>query len=174
VIGLARCTSKPVPVVSATPRRDVQPAFFPPLSSGRGRLPSQRPSSAAAAVNITGADTDRFLRAEGNAAIDSVAFHYSIYRSLTRFLGLDGNLQVAYDVDVNFVTAWNEMLMYNDMVNPNTNQIDPRHLYGTSNFDVFRWPSLENGTIRGSFATFVATLLMPGIPLVCAYRRVAG
>ena len=79
---------------------------------------------------------------------------------------MDGNLQVAFDVDTNFVTAWNEMFVDNDFINANTGQVDPRHLFGTSNFDVFRWPSLANGTQRGALATFVTTLVMPGIPLV--------
>ena len=79
---------------------------------------------------------------------------------------MDGNLQVAYDIDTNFVTAWNQMFVSNDFLNANTGQVDPRHLYGTSNFDVFRWPSLDNGTQRSALATFITTLVMPGIPLV--------
>ena len=79
---------------------------------------------------------------------------------------MDGNLQVAYDVSVNFVSAWNEMFVQNDFVNAFTGKIDPRHMYGTSNFDVFRWNSLNNGTQRSVLGTFIATLLMPGIPLV--------
>jgi len=97
--------------------------------------------------------------------LDAVAFHYSIYRSLTRFLGMDGNLNVAYDVGTNFVTAWNQMFVDNDFLNPATGAVDPKHMYGTSNFDVFRWPSLENGTQRSVLGTFVTTLVMPGIPL---------
>jgi alpha-1,3-glucan synthase len=106
-----------------------------------------------------------FLRDAPRNGLDAVAFHYSIYRGLTRFLGMDGNLQVAWDVDVNFVTAWNEMFLYDDFVNPNTGLVDPKHMYGTSNFDVFRWPSLENGTQRSVLGTFITSLVMPGIPL---------
>lgn len=95
-----------------------------------------------------------------------MAFHYSTYRAISRFLGMDGNLQVAYDTDTNFVTAWNQMFVDNDMINPNTGQVDPKHLFGTSNFDVFRWPSLESGTQRSALATFITSLVMPGIPLV--------
>ena len=98
--------------------------------------------------------------------LDGAAFHYSIYRALTRFLGMDGNLQVAYDIDVNFVTAWNEMFVDNDFLNAATGTVDPRHMYGTSNFDVYRWPSLEDGVERSVLATFITTLVMPGIPLV--------
>lgn len=79
---------------------------------------------------------------------------------------MDGNLQVAYDVDINFVTAWNQMFVNNDFLNPHSGVVDPRHMFGTSNFDVFRWPSLENGTQRSALATFVTSLVMPGIPLV--------
>ena len=80
---------------------------------------------------------------------------------------MDGNLEVAYDVDTNFVTAWNEIFVDNDFVNAHTGKTDPRHMYGTSNFDVFRWPSLESGVERSVLATFITTLVMPGIPLVC-------
>jgi hypothetical protein len=80
---------------------------------------------------------------------------------------MDGNLQVAFDIDINFVTAWNEMFVDNDFLNPSTGHVDPRHMYGSSNFDVFRWPSLENGVLRSLLATFITTLVMPGIPLVC-------
>ncbi|KAJ7582663.1 modular protein with glycoside hydrolase family 13 and glycosyltransferase family 5 domains [Mycena floridula] len=106
-----------------------------------------------------------FLREPGFNALDGVAFHYSIYRSLTRFLGMDGNLQVSNDIDVNFATAWQEMFLTNDFLNSATGKIDPRHMYGSSNFDVFRWPSLVHGTQKMVLATFVTSLLMPGIPL---------
>ena len=141
------------------------------LSSGRGRTPSQLPPGFLAATNLTSSQNQYFLRDAPINALDGVAFHYSTYRSLTRFLGMDGNLQVAYDVDVNFITAWNEMVVDNDMVNPNTGKFDPKHLFGTSNFDVFRWPSLDNGTQRGALATFITTLVMPGIPLVTLFLQ---
>ena len=80
---------------------------------------------------------------------------------------MDGNLQVAYDIDVNFVTAWNQMFVDNDFLNAMTGQLDPRHMYGSSNFDVFRWASLDQGVERSLLATFIGTLVMPGIPLVC-------
>lgn len=79
---------------------------------------------------------------------------------------MDGNLQVAYDLDANFVTAWNQMFVNNDFLNAQTGKLDPRHMFGTSNFDVFRWPCLENGTQRSVLATFITNLVMPGIPLV--------
>lgn len=136
------------------------------IDSGRGRTPTQLPGGFLEAANLTADDNEYFLREKGVNGLDSVAFHYSIYRSLARFLGMDGNLNVAYDVDVNFVTAWNQMFVANDFLNQLTGDLDPRHLYGTSNFDIFRWPSLEDGTQRSVLGTFIATLVMPGIPLV--------
>lgn len=128
------------------------------------------------AANLTSDQNQFFLRDAPLNGLDAVAFHYSIYRSLTRALGMDGNLQVAFDVDTNFVTAWNQMFVSNDFLNAQTGKVDPRHMFGTSNFDVFRWPSVENGTQRSILGTFITTLVMPGIPLVsvrfvCFYRK---
>lgn len=139
---------------------------FGSLYIGRGRTPALRPTDFQAAATITSNQNALFLRDAPRNSLDSVAFHYSIYRSLTRFLGMDGNLQAAYDVNENFVTAWNELFVDNDMLNSLTGRVDPRHMYGISNFDVFRWPSLANGTQRQQLGTFINTLLMPGIPLV--------
>lgn len=134
--------------------------------SGRGRTPTQKPPGFLQAANVTASMDQYFLRDPPLNCLDGVAFHYSIYRALTRFLGMDGNLQDAWDLDVNFVTAWNEMFVDNDFLNPGSGVVDPRHMYGTSNFDVFRWPSLENGTQRSVLGTFVTSMVMPGIPLV--------
>ncbi|KAL1701405.1 glycoside hydrolase family 13 and glycosyltransferase family 5 protein [Schizophyllum commune] len=139
---------------------------FGSLYIGRGRTTTQLPGGFDAAVNVSSSDSQFFLRDAPMNALDAVAFHYSFYRSLARFLGMDGNLQVAYDVDVNFVTAWNQMMVNNDFLNPSSGDVDPRHMYGTSNFDIFRWPSLENGTQKSVLGTFLATLVMPGIPLL--------
>ncbi|KAF8550287.1 glycoside hydrolase family 13/glycosyltransferase family 5 protein [Imleria badia] len=138
---------------------------FGALYLGRGRTPSEYPPGFLQAANVTEADNQYFLRSQGQNGLDGYAFHYSIYRSLTRFLGMDGNLQVAYDLDTNFITAWNEMFVNDDFVNPNTGLLDPKHMYGTSNFDVFRWPSLENGTMRSALGQFITNLVMPGITL---------
>lgn len=120
------------------------------------------------AANLTESENQYFLRQQSSNNLDGYAFHYSIYRSLTRFLGMDGNLAVAYDLDSNFVTAWNQMFVNNDFLNPNTGLTDPKHLFGTSNFDVFRWPSLANGTLRSALASYITYLVMPGVPLVGA------
>lgn len=139
---------------------------FGSLYYGRGRTPTQLPQADLATVyNITPDEDQYFLRDYGRNGLDGAAFHYSIYRGLERFLGLDGNLAVADDVQVNFVDAWNQMFIYNDFINPFNNQTDPRHMYGTSNFDIFRWPSLVNGTQLSALGTFITTLLVPGIPL---------
>ena len=139
---------------------------FGALYIGRGRTPTLTPPSPQAALNLTAQQTQYFLRDEGVSGLDSAAFHYSIYRSLCRFLGMDGNLNVAFDVDINFVTAWNQMVVTNEFLNSQTGEFDPRHMYGTANQDVFRWPGLTNGTQRQQLGQFVTTLLLPGIPLL--------
>lgn len=50
------------------------------------------------------------------------------------------------------------------MINANTGKFDPRHLFGTSNQDVFRWPALEDGIQRQMLGQFVTVLEMPGAP----------
>lgn len=79
---------------------------------------------------------------------------------------MDGNLQVAFDTPVELDDAWNIIFVNNDMLNAKTGKFDPRHMYGTSNFDVFRFPSLENGTQKSVLGTFLSSLVMPGIPLL--------
>ncbi|KAI6005611.1 glycoside hydrolase family 13/glycosyltransferase family 5 protein [Pisolithus albus] len=139
--------------------------IFGALYLGRGRTQSQLPPGFQEAANLTESDNQYFLRNQGDNGLDGYAFHYSIYRSLTRFLGMDGNLQVAYDLDTNFITAWNQMFVNDDFLNANNGILDPRHWYGTSNFDVFRWPSLENGTLRAALGSFITNMVMPGIAL---------
>jgi alpha-1,3-glucan synthase len=139
---------------------------FGALYYGRGRTLTQHPPSFDVAVGLTNKSTGFYMRNTGENGLDGVAFHYSIYRSLTRMLGMDGNLQVGFDVPTNFVDAWNAMAVSNDMVNPNSGTFDPKHMYGVSNFDIFRWPSLASGVQKAATASFITTLLMPGIPLV--------
>jgi alpha-1,3-glucan synthase len=101
---------------------------------GRGRQPNMMPETLDEAVAVSNrSNSSLFIRDEDKNALDSAAFHYSIYRSLTRFLGMDGNLESGYDVPVDFVDTWNLMLLSNDFVNPNTNEFDPRHMYGIAN-----------------------------------------
>lgn len=134
---------------------------------GRGRQPDMLPETLEEAFHMTNSsDSAYFIRDENQQAIDGAAFHYSVYRSLTRFLGMDGNLAAGYDVPVNWTEAWYQMVLTNDMVNANTGKFDPRHMYGATNQDVFRWPTVELGIQRQLLALFIMTLHLPGIPLL--------
>ncbi|KAJ5580343.1 uncharacterized protein N7459_006328 [Penicillium hispanicum] len=134
---------------------------------GRGRQPNQYPESAQDAIKMTNeSDAQYFLRDVGHEAIDGAAFHYSIYRTLTRFLGMDGHLSAGYDLPTDWFDAWNSMIQSNDLINANTGKFDPRHMYGATNQDVFRWPSIEYGTERQLLGSFITTLLLPGVPLL--------
>lgn len=107
---------------------------FGSIYLGRGRQPDMQPVSTHAAVTVTNLSSQNlFIREVQKNALDAAAFHYSVYRSLTRFLGMDGNLESGYDTPIDWVEAWNEMLLTNDMLNPNTNEFDVRHMYGTAN-----------------------------------------
>ncbi|KPI41393.1 Cell wall alpha-1,3-glucan synthase ags1 [Cyphellophora attinorum] len=140
---------------------------FGSLYLGRGRQPDQRPDNLTQAVTMTNnSDSKYFLRDPEFAGLDAGAFHYSLYRTLTRFLGMSGNLEAGYDVSRNWVDMHNTFLLTNDLVNPMTNKFDPRHMYGVTNQDVFRWPAIANGTQRQLLGHFITTIHMPGIPLL--------
>ncbi|KAJ5081763.1 hypothetical protein NUU61_010027 [Penicillium alfredii] len=140
---------------------------FGSIFLGRGRQPDMQPDTLDKAFHMTNSsDSTYFIRDDNKQAIDGAAFHYSVYRSLTRFLGMDGNLAAGYDVPVNWTQAWYEMVLTNDMINANTGKFDPRHMYGATNQDVFRWPTIELGIERQLLALFITTLHMPGIPLL--------
>ncbi|KAL9027124.1 MAG: hypothetical protein Q9196_004310, partial [Gyalolechia fulgens] len=64
------------------------------------------------------------------------------------------------------VEAFNNILVTNDLVNADTGLFDPRHMFGSENQDVFRWPSIVNGTLKGNLGAFITTLVLPGIPLL--------
>lgn len=70
---------------------------------GRGKEPSMKINDLKQAVTL---QNQSFIRDEGQQALDAGAFHYSTYRALMRFLGLDGNLIAAADTPVNFFDAW--------------------------------------------------------------------
>lgn len=131
---------------------------------GRGKEPHM------AVHNVTSIaaaeDVSQYIRSEGYSAFDSAAFHYTTYRSFERFLGLDGNFTGTADAPVNFQDQWRVIMQTNDMRNAVTGEFDPRHLYGVSNQDVFRWPGLDDGTERQLLGEFIVSLVMPGIPLV--------
>ncbi|KAJ5150065.1 hypothetical protein N7448_001643 [Penicillium atrosanguineum] len=133
---------------------------------GRGRQPDMLPETLDKAFHLKNSSEDYFIRDETQQAIDGAAFHYSVYRSLTRFLGMDGNLAAGYDIPVNWTEAWYEMILTNDMINANTGKFDPRHMYGATNQDVFRWPTVSQGVERQLLALFITTLHLPGIPLL--------
>ncbi|KAJ5414114.1 hypothetical protein N7509_000741 [Penicillium cosmopolitanum] len=139
---------------------------FGSLYLGRGRQPNQRPDSAGAGAKLTNDSDAAFLRDDGLQALDASAFHYTIYRSMTRFLGMDGNLVAGFDLPTDFIEAWNEMLITNDFINAFTGELDPRHMYGVSNQDNFRWPSIKNGTEKYLLGLYIVTLELPGIPLI--------
>ncbi|PGH35944.1 alpha-1,3-glucan synthase [[Emmonsia] crescens] len=133
---------------------------------GRGRQPNMQPDTLEDAVRMTNNSNEKyFIRPQGKSALDAGAFHYSVYRSLTRFLGMDGNLAAGFDTPVNWVDAWYEMLLTNDFVNTN-GKFDPRHMFGATNQDVFRWPTIQEGTQRMLLAFYITTLHLPGIPLL--------
>jgi alpha-1,3-glucan synthase len=133
---------------------------------GRGRQPDQLPELLDAIVMKNTSDANHFLRDPDQGALDAAAFSYSVYRYMTRFLGMDGNLEAGFDLPEDWVQGWNQMLVTNDFVNPNTGVLDPRHMYGVTNQDVFRWPALHQGTERMILGQFITSLVLPGIPLV--------
>ncbi|MCJ1398815.1 Cell wall alpha-1,3-glucan synthase ags1 [Xylographa trunciseda] len=142
---------------------------FGSIYLGRGRLadPAMQPANLTAGVSLTNTSSDSyFIRDLGQNALDAAAFHYTIYRSLTRFLGMDGNLEAGYDASLNWVDGWNDMLTTNDLINANTGVFDPRHMYGVTNQDVFRWPAIVNGTDKMLLGLYITTIHMPGIPLL--------
>ncbi len=140
---------------------------FGSIFLGRGRQPDMMPENLTVAATLTNNSADKyFIRDEEHGALDAAAFHYTVYRTLTRFLGMDGNLEAGYDAPPNFVDMWNSFLLTNDFVNPNTGEVDPRHMYGVTNQDVFRWPAITHGTERQLLGHFITTITMPGAPLL--------
>ncbi|KAI5785864.1 alpha-1,3-glucan synthase [Geopyxis carbonaria] len=140
---------------------------FSAIYMGRGKEPAMAVKDVKEAIMMTNrTDEDLFIREDSKAALDGVAFHYSIYRGLTRFLGLDGEFAAEQDTPVNWVEAWDTILKTNDLVNANTGLFDPRHMYGASNQDVFRWPALKNGTAKQALAYYIITLVLPGVPMM--------
>ncbi|KAL8840879.1 MAG: hypothetical protein Q9170_001143 [Blastenia crenularia] len=143
---------------------------FGSIYLGRGRQPDMVPDTLEEAVKLDNNSDDKyFIRDPDQNALDAAAFHYTIYRSLTRFLGMDGSLSAGFDAPPGWVDAWNDMIRTNDLVNPNPGGpqgFDPRHMYGVTNQDVFRWPAIEDGTARNLLGLFITTLHMPGIPLL--------
>ncbi|TAQ86550.1 hypothetical protein B7494_g5112 [Chlorociboria aeruginascens] len=135
------------------------------LYLGRGKEPQMALKTVEQALlsqNLT--DGELFIRDLGKGALDAAAFHYSIYRSMTRFLGIDGVYAAELDTPINWVDGWQNIVETNDLVNQNTGVFDPRHMYGVTNQDVFRWPALTNGTEKNLVGLFITTMILPGIP----------
>ncbi|KAJ4291326.1 Cell wall alpha-1,3-glucan synthase ags1 [Collariella sp. IMI 366227] len=135
------------------------------LYYGRGKEPEMAYKTFEEGYNATN-ETSPSTYIRTKQALDSACFHYSAYRALTRFLGIDGVYGAEMDTRTNWAEGWQDMLLTNDFVNANTGKFDPRHMFGVSNQDVFRWPSIENGTHKYLVGAFITSLLLPGIPIV--------
>ena len=135
---------------------------------GRGKEPRHAVNDTDKAVKLTTdtADDHLFIRAKGKQAFDGACFHYSTYRSLLRFLGMDGDLGADGETPVDFIDAWKEFIRTNDMINAITGKFDPRHMFGSQNQDNFRWPTIVDGTQKQLLGNFITTLVLPGIPLL--------
>lgn len=131
---------------------------------GRGMEPEMQETNLTKVVTTTNTTNRQYIRNPEQSALDAGAFHYTVYRGLTRFLGMDGTFEAEGDPPVDFVETWNALMRTNDMTNANTGMFDPRHMFGVSNQDVFRWPGIKNGTEKNILGLYVITLLFPGIP----------
>ncbi|KAK3376547.1 hypothetical protein B0T24DRAFT_700204 [Lasiosphaeria ovina] len=135
------------------------------LYYGRGKDPDMASATVDESFNATN-ETSPSLYIRTKHALDSACFHYSAYRALTRFLGIDGVYGAEMDTRTNWADGWADMLMTTDFINANTGKFDPRHMFGVSNQDVFRWPSIANGTQKYLIGAFISTLMLPGIPII--------
>ena len=139
---------------------------------GRVRQPDMVPANAEEALSLATNRTkdSKFLRKTKDSALDSAAFHYGLYRAMVVFLGMDGHLQLpSGSRRFNFVDMWQGQrgyLLTDDLVNANTGLFDPRHMWGVSNQDVFRWPSIIDGRYKMLLGLFITTFHFPGIPLL--------
>lgn len=135
------------------------------LYFGRGKEPHMAAKTLEESFNSANASSpSSYLR--NHQALDAACFHYSAYRALTRFLSIDGIYGAEMDTRTNWADGWQDMILTNDFVNANTGKFDPRHMFGVSNQDVFRWPSILNGTQKYLVGAFITSLLLPGIPIV--------
>jgi alpha-1,3-glucan synthase len=94
---------------------------------GRGKEPSMTVENITEVLHFDNkTDGDLFVRDPGQQGLDAAAFHYTVYRGLTRFLGMDGIYAAEGDPPVNFIETWNAMIQTNDMQNAYTGKFDPR------------------------------------------------
>ncbi|KIV87923.1 hypothetical protein, variant [Exophiala sideris] len=142
----------------------------PPLAAvymGRGKQPDmyfENITEAQLASNLSSTqNASAYLRESGSSALDGAAFHYPVYGALTRFLGLSGLIGSEGE---DWTYHWETLLERDDMVNAETGLFDPRHMFGTTNQDIFRWPALSHGLERQLLGFLVTQMLIPGIPLL--------
>ncbi|KAL8830931.1 MAG: hypothetical protein Q9170_005505 [Blastenia crenularia] len=79
---------------------------------------------------------------------------------------MDGYIEAHPDSPVDLIDAFNNFIVTNDLINADSGIFDPRHMFGSENQDVYRWPSIVNGTVKGNLGAFIVTLVLPGIPLL--------
>jgi len=98
---------------------------FGAIYIGRGMEPEMAASNL---TEVAGSNnvSSSYIRDLDHSALDAAAFHYTVYRALTRFLGMDGSFEAEGDPPVNFVETWNALLQTNDMSNAYTGTFDPR------------------------------------------------
>ncbi|KAL6710193.1 Cell wall alpha-1,3-glucan synthase ags1 [Coniothyrium glycines] len=139
---------------------------------GRGRQPDMVPMNAEVALSLANDSVEQssFLRDREDSALDGAVFHYGLYRAIVIFLGIDGELSLpSGSRQFNFVDMWQGQrgyLLTDDLFNTNTGLFDPRHMWGVSNQDVFRWPSTVNGGSKLLLGLFITTFHFPGIPIL--------
>lgn len=140
---------------------------FAALYIGRGRQPQHYANlTIQDALQMTANQSQYFMRDTELHAFDSSFFQYSVYRTLTILLDLDHEVNPKNDVPIDLVTAWNSLFVSNDYLNSETGLVDPRHLYGTSNQDLFRWSAIKDGTEKMLLGQLITNLVVPGIPLL--------
>ncbi|KAK9425223.1 hypothetical protein SUNI508_13206 [Seiridium unicorne] len=129
---------------------------------GRGRQADQYLTNLTEAITISNASVESaYVRDVGMNGLDGPGFNYAVHGALTRFLGLDGDIG---HHGVDFIKVWQNMTLQYDMINVNTGEFDPRHLFGTTSQDVFRWPAIESGLQRQMLGQFITVLELPGAP----------
>lgn len=87
---------------------------FGAIYVGRGMEPKMATDNLMEVVGTHNASRE-YIRDSDHSALDAAAFHYTVYRALTRFLGMDGSYEAEGDPPVNFVETWNALLQTNDM-----------------------------------------------------------
>lgn len=133
---------------------------------GRGRTAPMYPADVTEAMSSV-STSGGYIRQSSKSALDSSAWSYVMYRWFEHFFGLAGRISASYDVDyVSLTNANNEIFRTNDLINVNTGKLDPRHMYGMTNHDIFRWPAIKDGLAKSYLGTALMHLLLPGVPLL--------